>query len=123
MDRLPKDMIDLILSYVNIMDKINFTSIKKYYNLLNIKYAIFSTNGDFEGFYIFDLRCIFDNLNICRMYIKKSLVKNPIKHPSCKEMNENNYYTLMTERTSNNYYYKYASEGFIIEPIIINQFI
>lgn len=43
------------------MDKINFTRIKKYHNLLNIKYAIFSTNCD----YIFDLRGIFDNLNIC----------------------------------------------------------
>lgn len=123
MDRLPKDMINVILSYVNIMDKINFTSIKKYHNLLNIKYAIFSTNCDNEGFYIFDLRGIFDNVNICRMYIKKSLVKNPITRPSCEEMNENNCYTLMTERTRNNYYYKYASEGFIIEPIIINEFI
>ena len=57
------------------------------------------------------------------MYIIKSLVKNPITRSSCEEMKENNCYTLMTERTSNIYYYKYASEGFIIEPIIINQFI
>ena len=123
MDKLPKDMIDLILSHVNIMDKINFTSIKKYHNLLNIKYALFSIECDLLGFYLFDLRGIFDNLNICRTYIKKLLVKNPIKRPACHEMNEYNCYTLMTGRLRFPREYIFFSSGFVIEPIIINELI
>ncbi len=53
-------------------------------------------------------------------YIKKSLLKNPITRPSCEEMNENNCYTLITERTCNSYYYKYASEGFIYQLLLMN---
>lgn len=123
MDRLPNDMINLILSYVNIMDKINFTSIKKYHNLLNIKYAIFSTDCDCNSQNSFNLRGVFDNLNICRMYIKKSFINEPIIRPSCDKMNEDNLYTLMMERRRFPYNHIYASGGFVIEPIIINEFI
>ncbi len=130
MELLPNDMIYLIFDNIKIIkDKRNFLrTCSKYYSMAkifmnNIKYAIFSTGCDYEGCYTFDLRGIFDDLNICRMYIKNSLLKHPIRDPSNNKMNKENDYTLLTSRNDNKYGYRYASDGFIIEEIVINEFI
>ena len=126
MDLLPDELIRLIFNNIKITkNKRDFLrTCNKYYVMSKIlmsnnKYALFITNCTFEGDFIFDLIGVFDNLNIFRTYIKDSLLKYPVIHSS--DMNKENNYTIMAKR--NNYNSKYSTNGFIIEEIVINEFI
>ena len=129
MDKLfPNELINLIFNNIdNIKHKRNFLrTCNKYYVMskilmINYKYAVFITNCTWEGDFIFDLRGVFDNLNICRSYIKAALLKNPVKHSSV--MNKENDYTIIGKRCNCDYNSKFSTNGFLIEEIIINEFI
>lgn len=129
MDSLPNELIYLIANNIEMVDKRIFLRIsKKYYKMskilmVNIKYAIFSTDCDDQGINMFNLRGVFDNLDICRKYIKNSLLRNPITRPSHKKMTVKNNYTMVTNRLDIYNSYKELSDGFIIEEIVINEFI
>ncbi len=129
MDLLPNELILLIVDELEKpKDKRAFSMIsKKYFNttkliISNIKYAVFSTAGCYECYNKHDLKGIFDNLNYCREYIKKSLLKNPITYSSTDKMTKQNNYTLMAIRNDYEYTYHSIGRGFIIEEIILNNF-
>ena len=124
MDLLPNVLICLILNNIKIIkNKRNFLrTCKKYYVMSKIvmknnKYALFITNCTFEGDFVFDLIGVFDNLNIFRTYIKNSLLRNPVRHSS--DMNKENDYTIIGKRNN----FKYSINGFVIEEIVINEFL
>jgi hypothetical protein len=128
MELLPPEIITLIVD--ELTEKREFLrTCKKYYGmsktlLINHKYAIFIVNSDYEGNDIFNFKGISDNLFICRQYIKKELLKNSKIRPSRKMTKENDY-TLLLSRGKKEHcdYFDYTYGGFIIEEIVINEFI
>ncbi len=129
MDLLPNELILLIVGELEKpKDKRTFSMIcKKYFNttkliISNIKYAVFSTSGCYECGNKDDLRGIFDNLDYCKKYIKKSLLRSPINYSSTDKMTKQNNYTLMAIRDDYEYTYHSIGRGFIIEEIILNNF-
>ncbi len=129
MELLPDELILLIVDELDEpKDKRIFSmTCKKYLNITktiinNIKYAVFSTTGCYECGNTQDLLGIFDNLDYCRKYIKKSLGGREIDWPATKEMNKQNDYTVIGSRHEFCYGAGRYFAGFKIEEIILNNF-
>ncbi len=131
MDLLPDELILLIVNRIeNLNDKRKFSmTCKKYLNITktiisNIKYVVSSNYGCRTCGNKQFLKGVFDNLDYCRKYIKKSLGENEINYPSTIKMNKRNNYIVNVSR------YKYCNGpnryecnyDFLIEEIMSNNF-
>jgi hypothetical protein len=125
MELLPIEVIELIGEELSVKDKQQFIrTCKKYHSskiMKNVKYVIFRTSGCFEGQDENEMKGIYDNIFLCKQHIKKHLVTNPITRPSHILMTKENDYTLLMYR-NDDYGFRYASDGFIIEPVSLNTF-
>ncbi len=124
MELLPDEMIHLIFDNIKVTnDKRKFLrTCNRYYDVTktlmnNIKYEIFIIRYDYGGWYTFNSKAVFYNLDTCRIYIKKILLKKPITRPINNEMNNKNNYTLLTTRSNCKHDHYYSCKGFIIEEI------